>query len=120
MISFWELCVKMEQQDDEALLDGAEESKAMRVVKHGKTLRGKEDGSFWEDFMNVCGDADGLSELLDVPTEKIATWQSKIKDLLSKIDNEPGKKTTMVHTGTEPSEPTMKEPSQDVDTRPMP
>lgn len=116
-LSFWKLAETM----DSALLDGGEESKAMRVVRTGIGLRSKKDcGNFWDDFIAVCNDGEGLAELLDISTEKIGGWATKIKEVLDKVETADGvdtKKTKMVSTGTEPVKSAAE---TDVDTRPMP
>jgi hypothetical protein len=43
--------------------------------------------SFWDDFLLVINNSEGLSDLLDVPTTKISTWHEKIKHALEKVTN---------------------------------
>lgn len=132
MGSFWQLIQTMkkeEAEDDAPLLDGGEESKAMRVVRTGVGLRTKDCGNFWDDFISVCNDGEGLSELLDVPSEKIGSWASKVKDMLDKVDaaddqGTQGKSAKMVSTGTtpigNPEDGVDAMPNEPADTRPLP
>lgn len=102
MVSFGHLWSIMEQeggtdpQSDEdgqsldphgALLDSGAESQAMEAIRSGMHLRKKEEcGDFWDDFITVCGNADALSELLNVPRETITGWPGKIRELKEKVD----------------------------------
>jgi hypothetical protein len=112
MVSFWRLMQTMKEDEDAALLDSGEESKAMRVVRTGIGLRNSKDcGNFWDDFISICNDGEGLAELLEVSADKISNWASKVKEMMDKVESEDdqgtaGKKATIVPT--------------DIDTRPMP
>lgn len=72
--------------DKGALLTSGEESVALRAIRNGINLRKEDCGSFWEDFIQVCGDAEGMSELLEVPKEKVTGWPSKVKEILSQVE----------------------------------
>lgn len=49
------------------------------VVVAGSNL----SDDFWESFISLCNNnADGLSEILNVPKDKIGTWGSKIRKIL--------------------------------------
>lgn len=69
-----------------ALLTSGEESVALRAIRNGMNLRKEDCGSFWDDFIQVCGDADAMAELLEIPREKITGWPSKIKESLSQVE----------------------------------
>ena len=62
---------KKEQKDD----------RSMSVIRTGLGV----SDSFWDDFLKVINNSEGLSELLDVPVTKISTWRSKINHVLQKI-----------------------------------
>ena len=92
------------EEDNGALLTSGEESVAFRAIRNGMNLRKEDCGNFWDDFIQVCGDADGMSELLEVPKEKITGWPSKIKEILDKVDQKDNQedgegKAEMVPTG---------------------
>jgi len=111
-LSFQRLCEIMDRKktalrEEDDMEGGGGESAAMTVVRSGLDIRSDECGSFWDDFMNVCNNADGMAELLDVPAEQIANWSSKIREMVSKIeaadDEEAGssdKKASVITTGT--------------------
>lgn len=129
MVSFWKLLQTIQEEEDAALLDSGEESKAIRVVRTGASLRNNKDcGSFWDDFISVCNDAEGLSELLDVPPEKIGNWASRVKEMLEKVDSADdqeagGKKAKVVPTDSAPManpDGVDAAPNEPADTRPMP
>jgi hypothetical protein len=55
----------------------------MSVVRTGIGI----DEKFWDNFLLVINNADGLSELLDIPTTKISTWREKIKHALERVES---------------------------------
>ena len=59
-----------------------EHSKVAAVLRAGINIRPE----FWDEFMQITGNVDGLSELLDVSKEKIAGWAEKIRSGLAEID----------------------------------
>ena len=73
-----------EDESNEPLLDSGMESESMDIVRNGINLS---DG-FWENFINLCGDSQAMSELLEVPRAKVATWGKKINSLIDKIEKE--------------------------------
>ena len=114
------------QPSGDELQDSGEETPAMRVVRTGMNF----DGDFWDNFKSICGDADGLSDLLDVPHHKITSWAAKIDELKEKVEKTDGgdedknkKKKELVPTGHEPTNgPEGVDSNADgpADTRPMP
>ncbi len=82
-------------------------SKAAQVIRTGLNLRG-EDGSktFWDDFVQVCNDTDGLAELLEVHPEQVAKWGSRVRDMIEKVNKEDDNSNTEKHvmpTGVKPN-----------------
>lgn len=74
------------------------------VIKSGLNL----DKDFWDNFMHISGNADGLSKLLGVSKDKIISWNSKIKSALEKVqddesgdDEKTGERSNMIGTGNE-------------------
>lgn len=57
------------------------EDKDMSAIRTGIGVR---DG-FWEDFLLVINNSEGLSQLLDIPVTKIASWHDKISHTLNKV-----------------------------------
>jgi hypothetical protein len=58
-----------------------QDSKKMHAIRTGLNV----NEEFWDEFMQVCNNSDGLSELLDVPSASIIGWASKIKDALEMV-----------------------------------
>lgn len=54
---------------------------ALSAIKAGTNI----DPDFWDKFIQILGNADGLSELLDVPKEKITKWASRIGEMMAKV-----------------------------------
>ncbi len=58
---------------------------------------------FWDNFILVCNNTDGLSQLLGVSAEKIASWPIKIQEYLKKSKDhenpEDKEKTQVMNTG---------------------
>lgn len=93
-ISFGRLWELMEQDiggqddtaNDPAPDNGDPDTGAMNAIRTGINIRAKKDcGDFWDDFIKVCGNADAMSELLDVPREKVTGWAGRIQELLDKV-----------------------------------
>lgn len=75
-------------------------SGAIKAVRNGIGIR----DSFWDDFILLLNNPEAVSELFNVPVEKIGTWHEKIKSVLSKVqedDNEmiPKDKKSILKTG---------------------
>lgn len=112
-ISFQKLWENMEfaKSDSVSESNSVSESKASIAIRTGIGIR--ED--FWDDFIAVIKNSSGLSELLDVPVVKVASWHQKIKEELDKVKNadqnlDNSSKHKMIHTGL----PTEKEEEEDV------
>jgi len=131
MLSFREMWKLVEQHpdlegDEEGpLLGSGEEGQAMEAVRSGMHLRKEGCGNFWDDFNTVCGNADAMSALLDVPKEKVTGWAQKVNELVEKVEKtdaeseEPSKRKEQIPTGQKPTEDTF---GNDVNAnlRPMP
>lgn len=90
MISFQKLYENMSSFE--------EKDRSLEAIKRGLNIR--ED--FWDDFMNLLGNAEDLADLLDISAVKISGWHCKIKDGLKKVqeDNQPEtEKRNLIHTG---------------------
>jgi len=92
MVSFADLWDKIPQKINEE-----EDSKALAAIKIGLNV----SESFWDNFMLVANDREGLAELLDVTPEQVAMWPIKIKENLDKVGPpSPDKtKTKLLDTG---------------------
>lgn len=94
---------------DSPLQGSGIESKAMHAIRTGLNLRTKKEcGNFWEDFIQVLNNRDGMAELLEVRPEQLSQWTSKIRDLLAKANNADAEGSTqkaMISTGESPATP---------------
>jgi hypothetical protein len=63
-----------------------QDDRAMAAIRTGIGVR--ED--FWDDFLLVINNSEGLSELLNVPTVKIAEWHDRVKHALDKVQKADG------------------------------
>lgn len=77
------------------------EDKALSAVRTGLGI----GESFWDDFMRLINNADGLGALLDINPDKIGTWAEKIKQGLKQVqasdESEDVKKNRkLIKTGT--------------------
>jgi len=131
MISFGHLWDIMEVDDSDnetegqpPLMTSGEDSQSMEAIRSGVHLRKEGCGDFWDDFITICGNADAMSELLEVPREKITGWSGKIRELLDKVEKKDGEqqhvsnKSNVISTGDQPPETFGK--NADVDMRPLP
>ena len=87
-LSFCQLWEQMQKaaQSGSPLMDSGEESRAISAVRAGANLRSEDETSFWDDFISLCANTDGMSELLGVPEDKIRGWPTRIKEQLSKLE----------------------------------
>lgn len=96
MVSFaqlWEIVEK--EKGRSPLMGGGDDSQVINVVRTGKDLHGDDQTPFWDEFITVCNDSAGLSELLGVSREKIIGWPARIRQALEKLEK---------HTAESPSE----------------
>jgi hypothetical protein len=76
------------------------ESGAMKAIRNGVGI----DKSFWDNFILLLNDPDSVSDLLNIPVEKIGTWRESITQTLDKVhrvDGEviPKEKKRLLKTG---------------------
>lgn len=78
-----------------------EERKALEVVRKGMTLQRGND--FWEDFLRLCGDGEGMAALLGVGRDKVTGLSGRVDRLKGMVgDSESkSKKDKMIKTGDE-------------------
>lgn len=84
MITFYQLKEAMEKMSP--LMNSGEDSKTLAVVRTGKDMRKEDESQFWDEFVSLCSNADGLAELLDVNAEKVRSWPNKIHDALQQLE----------------------------------
>ena len=79
--------------------DDKEENKALDVVRKGMTLQRGND--FWEDFLRLCGDSDGMAALLGVGREKVTGLSGRVERLkgMAGDGESKSKKEKMIKTG---------------------
>ena len=76
-MSFQKLWENMQSQKNKSSHD----DKSMSVIRTGLGV----DENFWDNFLQVINNSEGLSQLLDVPTTKISSWHSKVREVLDKV-----------------------------------
>ena len=59
------------------------DTKSMKAIRTGIAV--KED--FWDDFVQVCNNAEGIAELLGVRPEQVGGWGSRVKHNLDRVRN---------------------------------
>ena len=82
------------------LMGSGEEGPAMQVIRAGLNLRSGDCGNFWEDFMQLLGNKEGLSDLLGVSQEDVSEWYARIKENLDKVGNNDKEKKKVKVTPT--------------------
>ena len=87
MVSFGELWESMESQNS-PLMDTGEDSRSLSVVRAGRDMRKDNQSPFWEDFISLCSNTDGMAQLFDISPEKVLSIPSKIREALQKLENE--------------------------------
>lgn len=106
MVSFSRLWEAMEKSGTSPLMDTGNDSEILTVVRAGKNLRQEDESQFWDDFISLCSNSRGLSDLLGVSPEKITSWPPKIKEALEKLEKHDAESpnvkddTTVIPTAT--------------------
>jgi len=59
--------------------------KVINIVKYGDKIDNK---NFWDNFIDICANSSAMSELLEIPKEKIIKWAFKIKNIKNDINND--------------------------------
>ena len=59
------------------------EDKAVSVIRTGTGI----DEKFWDNFLLLLNNAEGLGALLDVDPDTIGTWAAKINDARKKMSD---------------------------------
>lgn len=56
---------------------------------------------FWDNFIMVCNNKEGVAALLGVSPEKVAMWPTMVKEKLDQAEPEDSDstKTNLIHTG---------------------
>lgn len=88
MITFREF---RESEDDDKVLD---------VVRKGMGLT--KDGDFWEMFLSLCGDSEGMAALLGTSRDKVTGMGGKIRKMMKKVidrDSSGDSRKKMIKTG---------------------
>jgi hypothetical protein len=82
--------------------DDGDDERAMEVVRKGMNLQRGND--FWEDFLRLCGDSEGMAALLGVARDRVTGLSGRVERLKGMV-GEPSKKTRkrdrMIKTGEE-------------------
>lgn len=66
------------------------------IIAKGNNL----DPNFWSNFKAILKNSDQISELLDVPRQKVVSWHNKIQTAIEKNkDNKINYKSRVIKTG---------------------
>lgn len=88
-LTYNELLAIMESNQDPAfgdLMGSGEETRSMKIIRAGMHLReGEDELEFWNDFMQLCGDAEGMSELLGVKSAEVRRWTARIRENINRV-----------------------------------
>jgi hypothetical protein len=87
-------------------MDSGEEGRALSVIRTGLDMHDEGETSFWDEFISLCGNSDGMAELLGIGRDKITSWPSRVREMLEKAQRanseDPSQKdqTEMIPTGS--------------------
>jgi len=88
MVSFARLCEQMEEErSDSPLMDSGDGSRSISVLRSGKDMRKEDERSFWEEFIELCSNAEGMADLLNVSADQVRDWPAKIKQGLEDLED---------------------------------
>lgn len=77
LVSFCSLLENMKKQPVSL------QNKSITAIEKGMEL----DENFWNNFVQLLNAPENLSQLLDVPVNKISTWHQKISDAIKATEN---------------------------------
>jgi hypothetical protein len=80
--------------------DDGDDERAMEVVRKGMNLQRGND--FWEDFLRLCGDSEGMAALLGVARDRVTGLSGRVerlKGLVGEPDKKRSKRDRMIKTG---------------------
>lgn len=86
MVSFYQLWEQMELNTP--LMDSGEDTKAVQVIRAGNNLHKEDQRPFWDEFMELCSNSEGMADLLNVDSSTVLNWTSKIRNLLEKVQDD--------------------------------
>jgi len=64
--------------------DVKEENLSKEAIRSGLII----DEDFWSNFIEVCGNADAIAELFELPKFKVTAWAEKITNLIEEVEKE--------------------------------
>lgn len=104
-MNFRKLWENMKAAKDQAPESPEIDPMAITAIRTGLGL----GEGFWDDFVQLLNNSEGLSALLDVSVDDISTWRNKVENGLSQVrsedgDSEIGKNKKLVKTA-QPDEP---------------
>jgi len=74
-----------EQMEKSPLMTSGMDSQALTAVRAGEGLHQDGETSFWDEFITLCANREGLAELFDVSADKVSSWPSRIKEHLEEM-----------------------------------
>lgn len=80
-LSFDFLLEQLEEKD--VLMDSGEETKAAQIVRAGLNI----SPEFWDNFITLFSNSEGMSDLLGVQRERVASIPTKIKEIINNIES---------------------------------
>lgn len=80
-LSFDSLLEQLEKKD--ILMDSGEETKTSQIVQAGLNI----SPEFWDNFITLFSNVDGISELFGIPREKVSNIPAKIQEVINKLDS---------------------------------
>ncbi len=83
-LSFGSLWEQMEKSQTPLMTSGVD-SQALTAVRAGQGLHKEDETPFWDEFITICANRDGLAELFDVSPDKVSSWPARIKEYTDKM-----------------------------------
>lgn len=83
MVSF---CRLLEHMDKHSIMEHEVSENALSVIKAGLNI----DENFWDKFLQLLNNKDGLADLLNVSPDKIYKWHDNIKQAVRQVEQETG------------------------------
>ena len=77
------------------------DTKSLQTIRQGMDMH-VQQGGFWDAFLRVCNNIDGMAELMDIRPDQLSRLTSKVRDLVKRAADNPNgvEKKTIIPTGS--------------------
>jgi hypothetical protein len=88
VVSFADLWEQIENKkaQNSPLMSSGEDLQALTVLRAAKDMHKENQPQFFDEFISLCSNAEGMAQLLGVSPEKVRSWPARIREVKEKLD----------------------------------